>query len=105
MKRLYVTRLDLGQMLASAPADTITISLECWRYTLQVFPGGRSGVQINGVDVTSMVEAAGAANNRSCTYVERVGGAEGRTNDVKEQMNISGKNQLNAALIIERWMD
>lgn len=104
MKRLYVQRLDLGAMAEATAGNVLTLSLECWRYTLTVYGGTKSGNQFNGVDIGQVVDNAFSAGAPS-PYVERVGGSAISENSVKEQLNISAIPPLYATIVVERWID
>lgn len=105
-RRLYVSRMDIGQMLASSAAGNVTISLECWRYTLTIYSGTDRNVYVNGVNVGELVSQVNAATFPA-TYEERIGGASDQLNDVREQIILSVEpgRRCFGILVVERWMD
>lgn len=105
-RRLFVSRMDIGQMLASSTTGSVTLSLECWRYTLTIYNGTSRNIFVNGVNIGEMIASVNSGS-LPATYEERVGGASDRVNDVKEQIIMSAEpgRQCFGTLVVERWME
>lgn len=99
-------------MLSSVGADggPQVYEARCWRYTLTIFRGSDKSVLIDGQPLPGLLDtASGNPLAGVATYVERVGGADGRDNPVDMRLEIvqdpAGTVPLLGVLVVETWTD
>jgi len=105
-RKLFVQRMNVGELLSSAQSSQVTVPLRCWRYTLEVYSATSPNFQVNGVAIGNIVDQVNR-NGFPATYTERVGGDNGQENNVDEQIlfSVAPGNPVYASLVVERWQD
>jgi len=104
-KVLRTIRVDLSAL--NPNNEVYVIPLECWRYTLVIYPPTGTDTLINGVPIPALQIPANSVT-LSTMYTERVGGYPHQENSVNDSLQIvfgGAGVRLQGVVIIETWQD